>query len=133
VSETEIQNQIRLTLSIGPTRLFRNNVGVLQDRHGNFVTYGLVPGSGDLIGLMAYEIRPEDVGRKVAVFVSMEVKKPRGSHTAQNQKDWRAMVRRFGGIAAVVKSVEAARDLLQSWRPGFESWGDSHRAAKRGG
>jgi hypothetical protein len=53
--ELEIQDAIRLELG-NPEKypdvwLTRNNVGVLQDKDGRHVRYGLGPGSGDLVGM----------------------------------------------------------------------------------
>jgi hypothetical protein len=52
LSETEIQQQIRLQCSRGPVRLWRNNSGSLPDpRTGRYVTFGVgSPGGSDLIG-----------------------------------------------------------------------------------
>jgi hypothetical protein len=110
VSEQQIQQHIRLTCSRGPVRLYRNNCGVLQDRRGVPVRYGLQPGSSDLIGWRTVTITPEMVGQQVAVFTSIEVKTATGRLTPE-QRQWLAAVETAGGIAGVARSVEDAQAL----------------------
>ena len=109
--EQQIQQQIRL-LSRGPVRLFRNNVGRLPDpRTGRLVTFGLAPGSADLIGWRSLVITPDMVGQRVAVFCSIEVKAPRG-RVRPDQAAWLAAVQSAGGIAGVARSPEDAAAIL---------------------
>src|SRR3974377_1211116 len=65
-------------LSAGNVRLFRNNVGTLQDMRGNYVHYGLAVGSSDLIGWRTHVIVPRDVGSEVAIFTAIECKTRKG-------------------------------------------------------
>jgi hypothetical protein len=109
-SEQSIQQHIRLTCSTGATRLFRNNCGVLQDRRGVPVRYGLQPGSSDLIGWRTVTITPEMVGQQVAVFTSIEVKTATG-RVKPEQQQWLNAVQAAGGIAGVARSVEDAQAL----------------------
>jgi hypothetical protein len=100
------------------TRLWRNTVGRLQDRHGRYITYGLGIGSSDLIGYQVRVIRPEDVGQKVAVFAAIEVKKP-GRDTTQadhlrRQQSWIDAVVCDGGIGRIVRSEEELIEALKS-------------------
>lgn len=92
-------------------RLFRNNVGSLQDTRGQWVHFGLCKGSADLIGLTPRIITPDQVGRPIAIFTAIEVKSPRGRVRA-GQDEFLAMVRERGGIAARVTSVEEAIHAL---------------------
>lgn len=80
--EQRIQNEIRLALGTGPSRLWRNNTGALKDARGQLVRYGLCPGSSDLIGFRTITITPDMVGQQVAVFTAVEVK-DRGRPTEQ--------------------------------------------------
>jgi hypothetical protein len=68
---------------------------------------GLPKGSSDLIGVLA------PLGR----FVALEAKTPRGRLTP-DQKAWLALVRRFGGFATSVRSVEDALAALERARRG---------------
>lgn len=75
------------------------------------ITFGLIPGSGDLIGWRTVEITQDMVGQKVAVFLSIEVKTNTGKVGAL-QKHWRKMVNEAGGIAIVARSVSEAKEKL---------------------
>ena len=132
MSETRIQSEILRALGSHPDiRAFRNTVGegwvgkVAKHSEGfvtlafpKRVTFGLMPGSGDLIGFRSYEIRPEDVGKRIAVFVSCEVKTPRGS-TQDNQITWRDVLRERGGIAIIARSPDEAMHGVLDWRVGL--------------
>ena len=112
MTEAHIQQQIRL-LSRGPVRLFRNNVGRLPDpRTGRLVTFGLAPGSADLIGWRSVTITPDMVGQTVAVFASVEVKSP-GGRLRPDQATWLAAVQAAGGIAGIARSAEEAQQILR--------------------
>ena len=109
-SEQTIQQRIRLALSRGPVRLFRNNTGTLRDQHGRPVTFGLAKGSADLIGWTTRTITPDMVGQQVAVFTSIEVKTPTG-RISPEQQAWLQAVQAAGGIAGIARSVEDAEGL----------------------
>lgn len=109
--EKTIQNEIRLALGREPDlTLWRNNTG-----HANYATdagdrtvrYGLARGSADLIGVLAPSGR----------FVALEVKRPGGKLTDE-QSMFLALVRKRGGFACVVESVEAARAAIGRARLG---------------
>ena len=110
MSEQQIQQEIRIACSRGQTRLFRKNCGVLRDRRGVPVSYGLQPGSADLIGWRTVTITPEMVGQQVAVFLSIEVKTATG-RLRPEQRQWLDAVQSAGGIAGVARSVEDAERL----------------------
>ena len=112
-AETTLQQQIRLALGTNPqTRLFRNQVGSLPDpRTGRLVTFGLARGSADLIGWRTVVITPEMVGRRLAVFTSIEIKTPTG-RVRPDQHAWMGAVRGAGGIAGVARSVGDALQLV---------------------
>ena len=109
--EHVVQNQIRLTLSRGPTRLFRNNTGALRDQNGRLVQFGLCKGSSDLIGWHSVEITPEMVGQTVACFVAIEIK-DKGRATKE-QKAFISRVLEAGGLAGVARSIEEAEGVLK--------------------
>lgn len=111
MTEQQIQQQIRLTCSRGPVRLFRNNTGTLRDQHGRPVQFGLAKGSADLIGWTTRTITPDMVGQQVAVFTSVEVKTATG-RLRPEQRVWLDAVQSAGGIAGVVRSVDDATALL---------------------
>jgi len=111
VSEQRIQQEIRLAISKGDTRVFRNNTGTLRDANGRPVQFGLCKGSADLIGWRTITITPEMVGQRIAVFTSIEVKTPTG-RVQPEQKQWLEAVQAAGGIAGIARSVEDAEALL---------------------
>ena len=107
MTETEILRSIQ-ALSKGNVRLFRNNVGFDAT---NKVRYGLVPGSSDLIGWKTIEITKHHVGRKIAVFTAIEVKK-KGGRPTPAQKQFVDYVDECGGLAGICYSIEEAIELL---------------------
>lgn len=111
MSEQRIQQEIRIALGNGPVRLWRNNTGCLFDRSGRPVRFGLAPGSSDLIGLRTITVRPQDVGRELAVFAAVEVKDARGRPT-QEQLKFLDTVNRMGGLGGIARSVDEARRIL---------------------
>jgi len=111
LSEQRIQQEIRLAVSHGSTRLFRNNTGTLKDQNGRPVQFGLCKGSADLIGWKRVTITPEMVGQQVAVFTSIEVKTPTG-RIRPEQQQWLDAVQAAGGIAGVARSVEDAQRIM---------------------
>jgi hypothetical protein len=111
MTESHTLQSIRLALSHDDVRLFRNNVGVLKDSRGNFVTYGLCPGSSDLIGWKSVTITPDMVGKRIAQFVAVEVKSNTGRPTDE-QRAFVLAVRQNGGRAGFARSVPEAREIL---------------------
>lgn len=109
--EQDLSNAIRLAVgSLPHVRLWRNNVGILKDSRGIPVSYGLLKGSADLIGIVA------PYGR----LLSIEVKRPGHRHRATpEQVTWCDIIIRFGGVAGIVESVEEALELVAEARKGF--------------
>lgn len=110
MSEQAIQQRIRLAVSRGPTRLWRNNTGALRDEQGRLVRFGLCEGSADLIGYSTVTIGPEHLGQRLAVFTAIEVKTPTGRPTAQ-QAAFLEHIQQAGGRAGVARSVEEAERI----------------------
>ena len=67
-----------------------------------------------MIGWHSVVVTPEMVGRRVAVFTSIEVKTPTGKQSPE-QRTWLAQVKSAGGIAGVARSPAAALALLTGW------------------
>lgn len=113
--ESHTMARIRLALNnaLPSMRLFRNNVGVA--RHGNStVVYGLAPGSSDLIGWTPLRIRPEHVGRTVAVFTAVEVKTSTGRPSKQ-QEHFLDVVEQAGGIAALARDPQDVLTAVEQY------------------
>jgi hypothetical protein len=120
MAEDAVQALVRLRASQLGWRLFRNNVGVLQDVTGRPVRYGLANDSkqmnteyksGDLIGIMPVVITPEHVGHTLGVFASVECKREGWRPTASDKRyeaqcRWRDLVLSLGGYARIVTGPE---------------------------
>lgn len=126
MTESQIQAEILRALGSRPdVRLFRNTCGtgwsgqhisgagnVVTIGNARFVRYGLTPGSADLIGWQAVTVTPEMVGRKLAVFTSIEVKAHATGRLTPEQDNWRRVVSSAGGAAGVARSVAEAAAIL---------------------
>lgn len=100
-------------------RLYRNNVGKLQDKRGQWVAYGLCPGSSDLIGWHTVTISPDMVGSQVAVFVAVEVKTTdRRSQVTDEQERFLQVVTQAGGMAFVARTATEAWEKFKGWHIG---------------
>ena len=111
MTEQTTQQAIRLALSKGPTRLWRNNRGVLRDQQGRPVRFGLCEGSADLIGYTTVEITPDMVGQRIAVFAAVEVKSATGRLTPA-QRAFLDHIQAAGGRAGIARSIEDAKRIL---------------------
>lgn len=124
--EHEIQRQITLKCSNRQVKLWKNDNGLAyQGKNitrsgtsaviGNCVAfkYGLGVGTPDLIGCKSIVITPEMVGKRIAVFVGIEVKTEKG-RLSEPQKNFLAMLKEQGGITGVARSVEEAREIIGS-------------------
>ena len=108
--ETSIVQRIRLDAA-PDVRLFRNNTGVLPDRQGRPIRFGLAPGSSDLIGWRTLKVGE----RRLAVFVAIEVKVP-GARTQldhlREQESFVTAVRQAGGLAGFADDAAQAADIV---------------------
>jgi len=127
--EGEIKRDILSALARVPgVRMTINANGVTTDARGNTITYGLGPGSADLVGIATSTIsevcgfvgedeRPCAVDRVIGRVVGIEVKRP-GGHTDPKrrrlQDAWIATIKRLGGIAGYAYSVEDALALVEA-------------------
>lgn len=113
LSEGGVQSRIRLAAAQSGWRLWRNNVGVLEDKNGRPVRYGLVNDSkklndeiksGDLIGIKPILIGPQHIGHVIGQFVSREVKKSDWKYGEDLEREnaqerWAMLVNSMGGDA----------------------------------
>lgn len=107
--ETVLMVTIQSMLSRDPDIVvWRNNVGVLTDRRGIPVKYGLCVGSSDLIGISSRH------GRMFALEVKMPGKSP-----TKEQVAFMALVRKMGGFATVVTSIEDAEKAIERCKWGY--------------
>lgn len=113
MTENQIQAEIHRALGSRPDcRVFRNHIGKVQDTQGRWHTFGLAPGSADLVGWQSVIVTEEMIGKRVAIFLSVEVKTKAGQ-VSKAQEAWLRTVREHGGIAAVARSVAEAVEELK--------------------
>ena len=111
MSEAAAQQRVRLEASQKGARLWRNNCGVLEDKTGRPVRYGLANDSpavnkmiksSDLIGITPHVVTPQDVGRTLGIFTAIEVKRHgwcfRGQDRETAQLRFIILVLSMGGI-----------------------------------
>ena len=114
MSEAELQQQIRL-LSKGNVRLFRFQCGHFELADGRRITVG-VPGMSDLQGWKSVLVTQDMVGKRVAIYTALEIKTP-GHRTKKDRLEKQLAfietVKSHGGIAAMVDSVDKAKELLK--------------------
>jgi hypothetical protein len=116
-SESAVQSLVRLEAARKDVWLGRNNVGVLKDKTGRPVRYGLandsaavneVVKSADLIGIRKVLITSDHVGKIIGQFVSRECKEANWVYTGipreQAQLRWATLINSYGGDAAIVNS-----------------------------
>lgn len=101
MKESNLHREIQIEASKRGHRLFRNNVGKLQSREGEWVAFGVGGvGGSDLIGWT-----------RDGVFAAVEVKLPHG-RVSPEQLSFIAAVAKAGGRAGVARSVEDAMLIL---------------------
>lgn len=110
--ETEISNRIMFEEAKHGRVLFKNVKGMFLTLDGKRkVRAGLlVPGSHDLIGFDEIVITQSMVGKKIAQFVSLEVKTDDG-YPSKDQKHFRDEIIRRGGKSGIARSAEDARKI----------------------
>ena len=129
--EGEVQQHVQIEARKFDSHLLRNNSGALEDKTGRLVRYGLGNvskahtdkiASSDLIGFTVRTITPDMIGKKVAIFTAIEVKRSDFKMTTTGNKDsdnrlkaqiafinW---VYNHGGISGIVNSLESLRKIL---------------------
>lgn len=107
--ESSLYAPFQIAMSELGHRAFRNNNGVLQDRDGNYVKYGLGPGTSDFICIL-----------KGGRFCAVEFKAP-GHRTKTDllakQQAFVAVVISLGGIGFFATSVEEAISKVRALCP----------------
>lgn len=107
--------RIWLAVSRAGARLWRNNVGALEDKHGQWVRFGVGgKGGSDYIGFMPVKIEQRHVGKTFAVFTALEVKGS-GTTITDDQIQYVELVRKAGGIAGIAFGPEEAITIIQSF------------------
>lgn len=120
MTETNLMRSIMAGVSHPGCRIFRQNVGTgwtgdvqrLTDgsiliRNPRPLQAGLCKGSSDLIGWRSVEVTPDMIGRRLALFLAIEVKGPKGRATDE-QRNFIDRVRLDGGLAGIARCVDDA-------------------------
>lgn len=132
ITETDVQNAVRLAIQAAGGVAWRNNVGALTDQRGIPVRFGLGNDSaalnrvfkmGDLVGIMPVRGYLSDLAplTMVGIFCMWECKEPtwKWRATPREVAQWEAIreVRRFGGRAGFVTGPGMALDVAQCQGP----------------
>ncbi len=125
VAENAYGRRLMLDLMPLAVRIFRNNVGVLKDRFGNYIRYGLCNGSSDWIGWRPITITPDMVGKQVAVFLAIETKDTTDAN--DDQLRFLSAVLEAGGIALVSRDGQAVDhyNYIATWKPHVEPFNET--------
>ena len=131
MSESNVMKRILVKGSHLLATLFRNNVGVgwvgkpirvskstmmlvqpedVLVKNARPLHAGLCSGSSDIIGYMSVAVTPPMIGRKIAVFVALEVKE--NAKPTPEQINFIERARTAGAIAGIVHSPEEAEALI---------------------
>jgi hypothetical protein len=101
MTETALVNAILLEFGARhDLRLWRQNTGAARTQTGALVRFG-IPGQADISGILSD-------GRRIEI----ECKSTHGRLTKE-QKAWRAMIERFGGLYVLARSVDDVRQALR--------------------
>lgn len=113
-TERDIQARVWEGVGREGATMFRNNVGAFKKGHiiKRFIRFGLLKGSADLIGWTSVIVTHEMIGKKIAVFTSLEIKKKTGK-AKKDQIYWAGRVRGDGGYAGIVRSLAEALRIVR--------------------
>jgi len=128
MSERILQkNIIKVLCTRRDCRIFTNDSGLayrpkpgtkFNVKNFNPIHYGLVKGGSDIIGWKTTTITEDMVGKRIAVFLALEVKRPgKRMNVTEHQKYFLDAVEKAGGIAGVVTSVKHSEDILNEYTP----------------
>jgi hypothetical protein len=73
----------------------------------------MVDGSADWIGYRSLTITADMVGARIAQFVAIEAKRPKGGTLSEDQEIFIRAVTDAGGIAGVARNAQDAEELLK--------------------
>lgn len=122
MTEHDIQNSIRIALAHRNIYTERMNAGkfwggkVLAHDGRHLVldnptqVIGAAPGTADLVGFRPLQVTPDMVGKTIAQFVAIEVKKP-GERPRENQLRYLRMINQRGGVGVWADDVEGVENL----------------------
>lgn len=100
MTETDIQNQIRVALS-DSCIVFRANVGVFFTKDGRVIQTGLPKGFSDLFGFR----------KKDGKMFFLEIKTPKGK-PSKDQLHFLDTMKQYNVITGIARSIEEARRII---------------------
>ncbi len=122
ISESLVTKAIRSYAPLLRVVLFRNNVVAFEATNGKksrYIKAGFGPGSSDLIGYATTTITKDMVGKDIAVFTAVEVKKSSWNHNKKfnkhekEQKEFIDRIKLDGGIAGFSNCVDDLINLIK--------------------
>lgn len=115
MSESKILNQVMDLINsfCSGMEIFRNNSGSFKRIRFGLHNKLTTKGTADCIGWKTVIITPDMVGKKIARFLSIEIKDTGEKIIPNSEQDqWRKKVIAAGGIAIEVDTPQKAIDLL---------------------
>lgn len=110
LTEAQISAKIARRLGALPNLLLmRNNNGVLEDKTGRPVKYGLGVGTPDFVGILKVTLG----GIQVGVWVGFEVKRP-DTKLREEQRKSHELWEKFGAQVFTVRSEDEAEEAYLS-------------------
>lgn len=119
--EAPVVKRVMMKASQLGLRLLRNNRGMFKTIDGKrMVRAGLeAEGASDLVGIHTVKITPEMVGKKVGIFLAVEVKKPSWerptTETERQQQNFIDQVNKRGGIAFFINNHEKLEEEIKNF------------------
>ena len=119
--ESKVVDSILIDASKNKSRLFVNHNGLAVLQDGSVVKYGLGKGTSDLVGPTTITITEEMVGKEIAVFTAIEVKKggwkmpKKLTKHLQQQINFRNIIIKLGGISGFANSVEQYQTIIGNY------------------
>lgn len=113
-TEKQVERNLILEASKLGMILFKNEVGFAITKDGRPIHFGLCKGSSDLIGWKSIKITEDMVGKNLAVFCAVEVKKDKYGHyrATKEQKRFIEAVLNAGGFGVV---ADCREDLIDGY------------------
>lgn len=97
---------------LGLTCWRSNNTGVYDAKRGCYRAFRGARGMADILGVLPQSVETGGVRQTIGVFLAVEVKRPGGKLSA-DQEQFLAEVTRSGGLALCVRSVDELQRLLE--------------------
>lgn len=116
--ETKIQNRCLLTVGKQPDVMaWRQQVGKYRAMHSDAIVSIGDPGMADVGMVVAVEITPDMIGKRIGAYVGVEFKTAAGRQQPA-QRDWQRVLESRGAVYAIVRSEDEMQALLENVRSG---------------